>query len=86
MIRLKQNYIHASSTLSFDLILLGDTGDFAWRKLLPGLFQAWRWVEPILAAGTVDPIGPPSYAAGNWGLPAASALVARDGFVWDEAQ
>jgi glucose-6-phosphate 1-dehydrogenase len=86
MIGLKQNYIYASSTLSFDLIPFGGTGDFAWCKPLPGLFQAWRRVEPIRAARAVDPTGPRSYTAGSWGLPAASALGARDGFVWDEAQ
>ena len=28
--------------MSFDLILFGGTGDLAWRKLMPALFQAWR--------------------------------------------
>ena len=28
--------------MSFDLILLGGTGDLVWRKLLPALFQAFR--------------------------------------------
>ena len=28
--------------MSFDLILFGGTGDLAWRKLLPALFQAFR--------------------------------------------
>ena len=28
--------------MSFDLVLLGGTGDLAWRKLLPALFQAFR--------------------------------------------
>ena len=28
--------------MSFDLIIFGGTGDLAWRKLLPALFQAWR--------------------------------------------
>jgi glucose-6-phosphate 1-dehydrogenase len=28
--------------MSFDLVLFGGTGDLAWRKLLPGLFQAFR--------------------------------------------
>jgi glucose-6-phosphate 1-dehydrogenase len=48
--------------------------------------QAWRWVEPILSAWSADPSGPRPYAAGSWGPPAASALVARDGFVWSEEQ
>ncbi len=46
--------------------------------------QAWRWVEPILEAWRHDPNGVRPYAAGTWGPPAASALVARDGFVWAE--
>jgi glucose-6-phosphate 1-dehydrogenase len=46
--------------------------------------QAWRWVEPILDAWEQDPHGVRTYAAGTWGPPAASALVARDGFAWAE--
>jgi glucose-6-phosphate 1-dehydrogenase len=46
--------------------------------------EAWRWVEPILAAWHSDSTGPRPYAAGSWGPPAASALIARDGFAWDE--
>ncbi len=46
--------------------------------------QAWKWVEPVLDAWQADSSGPRPYAAGSWGPPAASALVARDGFVWDE--
>jgi glucose-6-phosphate 1-dehydrogenase len=48
--------------------------------------QAWRWVEPILEAWKHDDLGPRPYAAGSWGPPAASALVARDGFAWAEEQ
>jgi glucose-6-phosphate 1-dehydrogenase len=46
--------------------------------------QAWRWVGPILEQWAQDTEGPKPYAAGSWGPPAASALVARDGFTWDE--
>jgi glucose-6-phosphate 1-dehydrogenase len=46
--------------------------------------QAWRWVEPVLDAWASDPAGPRPYAAGSWGPPAASALVARDGCAWSE--
>ena len=46
--------------------------------------QAWRWVEPVLQAWRNDTAGPRPYAAGSWGPPAASALIARDGFVWAE--
>ena len=48
--------------------------------------QAWRWVEPILQAWENDPNGPRPYAAGTWGPPASSAMVARDGCTWDEEQ
>jgi len=46
--------------------------------------QAWRWVEPILAAWAEDSAGPRPYMAGSWGPAAASALVARDGNTWSE--
>ncbi len=46
--------------------------------------QAWRWVEPMLEAWRHDPASVKYYAAGTWGPPAASALVARDGFAWSE--
>src|ERR1035441_3287277 len=28
--------------MSFDLVIIGGTGDLAWRKLMPALFQAFR--------------------------------------------
>jgi glucose-6-phosphate 1-dehydrogenase len=36
---MKLSYITA---MSFDLVLFGGTGDLAWRKLMPALFQAFR--------------------------------------------
>jgi len=36
--------------MSFDLVLFGGTGDLAWRKLMPALFQAFRH-------GTLPPSG-----------------------------
>jgi glucose-6-phosphate 1-dehydrogenase len=48
--------------------------------------QAWRWVEPVLDAWLSDSTGPRPYAAGSWGPPAASALIARDGFAWAEEE
>ena len=39
--------------------------------------QAWTWVEPILDSWQRDSSGLKPYAAGSWGPPAASALVAR---------
>jgi glucose-6-phosphate 1-dehydrogenase len=46
--------------------------------------EAWRWVEPVLDAWGSDSSSLKTYAAGSWGPPAASALIARDGFAWDE--
>ncbi|HEX5682427.1 MAG TPA: glucose-6-phosphate dehydrogenase [Ideonella sp.] len=48
--------------------------------------QAWRWVEPILDSWAQDASDLKTYAAGSWGPPAASAMVARDGFAWAEEQ
>ena len=46
---MKLSYITIPSSLhlwiqamSFDLVLFGGTGDLAWRKLMPALFQAFR--------------------------------------------
>jgi glucose-6-phosphate 1-dehydrogenase len=46
--------------------------------------EAWRWVEPVLEHWKNDVIPPRSYAAGTWGPSAASALIARDGYCWEE--
>jgi glucose-6-phosphate 1-dehydrogenase len=46
--------------------------------------EAWRWVEPILDYWKTDVVAPRSYAAGTWGPSAASAMIARDGFCWEE--
>lgn len=48
--------------------------------------QAWRWVEPILDTWENDASDLKTYTAGSWGPPAASAMVARDGFAWAEEQ
>ena len=48
--------------------------------------EAWAWVEPILRTWQGDDAGPRPYAAGTWGPPAASALVARDGYIWAEEE
>jgi glucose-6-phosphate 1-dehydrogenase len=40
-------------TMSFDLVLFGGTGDLAWRKLMPALFQAFRHgTLPAVAASS----------------------------------
>jgi glucose-6-phosphate 1-dehydrogenase len=46
--------------------------------------EAWRWVEPVLDAWGSDSSSLKTYAAGGPHDPAASALIARDGFAWDE--
>ncbi len=46
--------------------------------------EAWRWVEPVLDYWTTDTVEPRGYAVGTWGPPAASAMIARDGFCWEE--
>jgi glucose-6-phosphate 1-dehydrogenase len=46
--------------------------------------EAWRWVEPVLEHWKNDVIPPRSYTAGTWGPSAASALIARDGYCWEE--
>ncbi len=49
--------------------------------------EAWSWVAPILEQWAQESQeGPRPYAAGTWGPPAASALVARDGHAWAEEQ
>ena len=37
--------------MSFDLVLFGGTGDLAWRKLMPALFQAFRHGKLPVAHG-----------------------------------
>jgi glucose-6-phosphate 1-dehydrogenase len=46
--------------------------------------EAWRWVEPVLNYWKTDTVAPRSYAAGTWGPSAASAMIARDGYAWEE--
>jgi len=45
---------------------------------------AWKWVMPILESWKKDPVQPKPYAAGTWGPPAASALVANLDTAWPE--
>src|SRR5213593_967484 len=41
-IGLSRNTKTSIDLMSFDLVLIGGTGDLAWRKLMPALFQAFR--------------------------------------------
>lgn len=50
------------------------------------LEAAWRWADPILEGWQQLGERPKTYPAGSWGPAAASALVAREGAVWFEAQ
>jgi glucose-6-phosphate 1-dehydrogenase len=45
---------------------------------------AWRWIEPVLDYWKNDTIAPRGYAAGTWGPSASSAMIARDGYSWEE--
>ena len=46
--------------------------------------QAWRWIDPILAAWESHGEAPRPYAAGSWGPSAAVALIERDGRTWHD--
>jgi glucose-6-phosphate 1-dehydrogenase len=51
--------------MSFDLVLFGGTGDLAWRKLMPALFQAFRH-GTLPESGRIfgvarDPLSDPQY-------------------------
>ena len=46
--------------------------------------EAWRWVEPVLDYWKSGAMPPRGYAAGTWGPSAASAMIARDGYSWEE--
>ena len=43
--------------MSFDLVIFGGTGDLAWRKLLPALFQAFRHGS-LPEGGRIVGVGP----------------------------
>lgn len=45
---------------------------------------AWQWIEPVLAAWNAGEDAPKPYSAGTWGPAAASALIGRDGYHWNE--
>jgi len=46
--------------------------------------EAWRWVEPVLEHWRHASGAPRPYAAGTWGPSASSAMIARDGYCWNE--
>ena len=67
----KQSYIHRKfscnsvTPMSFDLVLFGGTGDLAWRKLMPALFQAFRH-GTLPPGGRIIGIGRDNHSAGQY--------------------
>ena len=59
-----------------------------WKlaALVPGFTHSVPVWCYLLYFGLVAPDPPRAYTAGSWGPPAASALVARDGFAWAEEE
>ena len=68
--------------------LLGDAiqGNLTLFMRRDEVDAAWHWIDPIRAAWATDDDGPRPYAAGSWGPAASSALIARDGFAWNDEQ
>ena len=62
-------------------VIRGRLGLFMRRDELT---EAWRWVEPILAAWHDEPAAPRPYTAGTWGPAASTALLSRGGALWHE--
>ena len=48
------------------------------------LEAAWRWIDPIVAAGAAEGDRPKPYNAGSWGPSSAISLLAKDGYAWNE--
>ena len=51
--------------MSFDLVLFGGTGDLAWRKLMPALFQAFRH-GTLPASGRIIGVGRENMSADQY--------------------
>jgi glucose-6-phosphate 1-dehydrogenase len=51
--------------MSFDLVLFGGTGDLAWRKLMPALFQAFRH-GTLPAGGRIIGVGREKLSADDY--------------------
>ena len=62
-------------------VVRGKLGLFMRRDELD---EAWRWVEPILAAWDSQGDMPKPYTAGTMGPAASSALISRNGSSWYE--
>ncbi len=45
---------------------------------------AWSWIDPIIETWDQYQVEPTPYAAGSWGPPASSALIARNNCGWIE--
>jgi glucose-6-phosphate 1-dehydrogenase len=66
--------------------LLGDAiaGNLTLFMRRDEVEAAWNWIDPIRAAWDADDDGPRPYAAGSWGPATSGALIARDGFAWND--
>lgn len=56
--------------MKFSIVFLGGTGDLAWRKLMPAMFEAWRHgafpeMGRVLASAR-EPLDTPSYHQWLW--------------------
>jgi glucose-6-phosphate 1-dehydrogenase len=51
--------------MAFDLVLIGGTGDLAWRKLMPALFQAFRH-EKLPRGGRILAVAREDYGDGSY--------------------
>jgi len=90
---------HVPLDMSFAKAFSGPTFD-AYERLLmdcvrgnAALFMrrdeveaAWRFIDPIREAWAQTHEMPKPYVAGNWGPPAAIALIERDGRTWNEVE
>ncbi|PIY59823.1 glucose-6-phosphate dehydrogenase, partial [Candidatus Woesearchaeota archaeon CG_4_10_14_0_8_um_filter_47_5] len=73
-----ENTPEAYETLFYQM-LQGDTTLFTrWDEIE----ESWRFVEPALAARSVQAKDFPNYAAGSFGPKAADELIARDSKAW----
>jgi len=66
--------------------LLGDIikGNLTLFMRADELDAAWRWIDPIRESWLRHDDAPRLYTAGSWGPAAASSLISRDGFTWND--
>ncbi len=62
-------------------VILGNATLFIHRHEVE---EAWRWIEPILAAWAKRPERPRPYVAGSWGPTDSAMLLSKAGSAWYE--